>query len=142
MANQDIVAAARSFIGVRWQHQGRSREGIDCAGLAAEVLKATHGSTYDKTDYPRMATDETMAEVCDKYLLPVDAAQMQPGDIVVFRFGPQRHMAVIGDYVFGGLSLIHAYALAPRKVVEVRFDEKWMSRMVGVWRVPEVLQCS
>jgi uncharacterized protein YfaT (DUF1175 family) len=112
---------------------------VDCAGLAIEVLKATHGSTFDKTDYPRIATDESMAKLCDELLERVDIAQMRPGDIAVFKFGPQRHMAFVADYFAGGLSLIHAYALSPRKVVEVRFDEKWMSRLVGVWRVPEVL---
>jgi cell wall-associated NlpC family hydrolase len=134
-----IVNEARKWIGVRWVHQGRSREGIDCAGLAIEVLKITHGSSFDKSDYPRIASDESMAQLCDGMLERIDRSQMSPGDVAVFQFGPQRHMAILGDYFAGGLSLIHAYALAPRKVVEVRFDEKWMSRLLGAWRVPQEL---
>jgi cell wall-associated NlpC family hydrolase len=137
--NLDIVAEARTWIGVPWAHQGRSRDGVDCAGLVIEVAKAVRGSTFDKTDYPRMATDETMLELCAQHLGPVSRDRMQPGDLAVFAFDRQRHVAILGDYVFGGLSLIHAYALAPRRVVETRLDDKWRGRMLAAWRFPREL---
>jgi hypothetical protein len=69
------------------------------------------------------------------HLAPV--RELQPGDVAVFAFENQRHIGIVGDYVFGGLSLIHAYALAPRRVVETRLDEKWLARMRGAFRFPE-----
>jgi hypothetical protein len=120
----------------RWAHQGSSRDGVDCAGLVIEVAKAVRGSTFDKTDYPRMATDETMLQLCAQHLGPVSRDRMQPGDLAVFAFDRQRHVAILGDYVFGGLSLIHAYAPA-RKVVEMRLDERWRSRLLAAFRFPE-----
>jgi cell wall-associated NlpC family hydrolase len=137
MDNTDIVTEARTWIGVRWQHQGRSRAGgIDCAGLVIEVAKAVRGSTFDKSDYPRMATDETMLQLCAVHLDKIALRDMRPGDLAVFGFDNQRHIAILGDYVFGGLSLIHAYAPS-RKVVEMRLDERWRSRLLGAFRFPE-----
>jgi cell wall-associated NlpC family hydrolase len=136
--NADIVTEARTWIGTRWQHQGRSREGVDCAGLVIEVGKAVAGSSFDIRDYPRIATDEQMVETCSKLLTRVPAAAIEPGDVLVFAFDRQRHMAIAADYVFGGLSIIHAYSLAPRKVIETRLDEKWLSRLLAAFRVPQV----
>lgn len=138
MSNLDIVAEARTWIGVRWQHQGRSREGVDCAGMVIQVAKARRASTFDKTDYPRHAVDETMLQLCDQHLQRVPLEQLQPGDLVVFAFERQRHIGVIADYVYGGLSLVHAYAPA-RQVVETRLDSVWRARIRGGFRFPEEL---
>jgi cell wall-associated NlpC family hydrolase len=134
--NADVVAEARTWIGTPWRHQGRTREGVDCAGLVIIVAREFCGLDFDKTDYPRQASDETMLELCASMLQRV--REPQPGDVGVFAFENQRHIGIFGDYVFGGLSLIHAYALAPRRVVETRLDEKWRSRMRGAFRLPEV----
>jgi cell wall-associated NlpC family hydrolase len=132
-----IVAEARTWLGVRWLHQGRSREGVDCAGLVIEVTKAVLGSTFDIRDYPRVATDEQMIEICDQYMDRIAFREVQPGDLMVFAYDRQRHMAVVGDYVHGGLSIIHAYSLAPRRVIETRLDEKWVARMLRAYRFRE-----
>lgn len=138
--NADIVAAARSWIGVRWRHQGRSRKGVDCAGLVIEIAKDVRGSHFDKRDYPRHASDETMLRLCEQHLARVRIGDARPGDAMVFAFEHQRHIGIVGDYVFGGLSLIHAY-LPPGKVVgkvvETRLDDKWLARARGCFRFPE-----
>jgi hypothetical protein len=42
---------------------------------------------------------------------------------------------VVGDYVHGGLSLIHAYnGAGVNKVVEHRLDESWRRRIVAAWQ--------
>jgi cell wall-associated NlpC family hydrolase len=135
MIKADIVTEARSWIGTPWRHQGRSRDGIDCAGLVILIAQRVGGIDFDKTDYPRQASDETMLALCARFLAPV--RELQPGDVAVFAFENQRHIGIVGDYVFGGLSLIHAYALAPRRVVETRLDGKWLARMRGAFRFPE-----
>lgn len=131
----DIVAEARRWLGVRWRHQGRSREGVDCAGLVIQVAKATRRSTFDCTDYAREAVDEAMIEICSQHLIRIPMSSIRPGDVAVFRFEHQRHIAVIGDYLYGGLSTIHAYAPS-RRVVEMRLDEAWRNRMMTAWRFP------
>ncbi len=129
----DVVTAARGFIGVRYGHQGRG-EKLDCAGLVIQVAKIARGSSFDFTNYHRHARDESMLALCAEHLQKV--ATPEPGDVLVFRFGHQRHMGIAGDYHLGGLSLIHAY-LPCRQVVEVRLDETWRSRLMAAYRFPE-----
>jgi hypothetical protein len=138
----DVAATARSFIGTRWEHQGRSRNGVDCLGLVLLVAQQ-HGLTdFDTRDYARQATDESMLWQCRKLLLPVDVSQGRPGDIPVMRFGTNRHIGVFGDYLYGGLSLIHAFSLAPHRVTEHRFSDEFLrhydAALIGVFRFPGV----
>ena len=46
-----IVAAARSWLGVPWRHQGRARQGIDCAGLVVLVGRGLGLTDYDTAAY-------------------------------------------------------------------------------------------
>jgi cell wall-associated NlpC family hydrolase len=134
MTGADIVREARSFLGVRWRHQGRSRDGIDCCGLVIVVGRQLAYFDFDVTNYARVATDESMLGYARAHFDQIEIANMQPGDVAVMRFDPNRHMAFIGDYPGGGLSLIHAYNKDRRRVVECRLDEVWRSRILGCFR--------
>ncbi len=134
--NADLVAEARSWLGVRWLHQGRSREGVDCVGLPIVCVQKLRGMDVALPDYRRASTDDTMVQMCRQYLQPIALADMRPGDVIVLGFERQRHMAMLGDYPGGGLSMIHAY-LPNRKVVEARLDTVWAGRIVAAFRIPE-----
>lgn len=134
----DVVAAARSFVGVRYRHQGRSRDhGVDCIGLPACVRAELGLVTQDVTDYQRQATDESMLEWCRQYMVSVTRDALQPGDVLVMAFGPDRHMAIVGDYPHGGFSIIHAL-LSNRRVVENRLAAADLARVRGCFRFPEI----
>lgn len=45
-----IVEEARSYLGTKWLHQGRTRDGVDCAGLVACVGNALGLIAYDRND--------------------------------------------------------------------------------------------
>lgn len=135
MIGAEVVVKAREFIGTRYRHQGRSREGVDCIGLPACVRAELGLETLDVTDYGRRASDESMLEWCRERMVTV--AELQPGDILVMAFGTDRHMAIVGDYPHGGFSIIHAY-IDNRCVVENRLDESFMARVIGSFRFPEV----
>lgn len=135
MTGADVVAAARAWVGVKYRHQGRSREGVDCIGLPACVRAELGMVTQDVTDYAARATDESMLEWCRENMLTV--AELQPGDILVMAYGRDRHMAIVGDYPHGGFSIIHAF-IDNRRVVENRLDEDHMARVIGRFRFPEV----
>jgi hypothetical protein len=51
--------------------------------------------------------------------------------------GTVRHMAIVADYVHGGLSIIHAWIPA-RKVVECRLDDVFMRSVCGCFRFKEI----
>ena len=136
-AGLDVVMEARGYLGVRWLHQGRSRDGLDCAGLVVAVGTVCRGLDCPLPDYPRASRDEQMLDLAHQHLQPVAKADMQPGDVVVLGFEKQRHMGILGDYPYGGLSLIHAY-LPNRKVVEQRLDDLWAARIKQAFRFPEI----
>lgn len=56
MNDEKLVEVARSYLGVKWKHQGRSRAGVDCVGL---VIIALHDcgipinarANYGRTPY-------------------------------------------------------------------------------------------
>lgn len=132
-----IVAAARGWIGVRWKHQGRSRAGVDCIGLAVCVRADLGLDHLDAAGYGRTAEDERMLDFCRQHMRPVAMAQIQPGDVLVMAQADQRHMAIVADYPGGGLSLVHAYA-GVRSVVEMRLDAVWRARIRGAFAFPEI----
>ena len=121
MTRTDVVAEARTWLGVRWVHQHRSREGIDCAGLIICVARDLGflSSDFDLNGYSRMP-DGTLLAVCDEHMNRIDKVSMQPGDVLVVatEHDPQ-HMGILGNYRHGGLSLIHA-ASKVGKVIETR----------------------
>lgn len=133
----DIVFQARAMLGVRWLHQGRSASGLDCIGLVLRVAHNLGLSEFDTRDYARIASDETMLDLCRAHLVSVRPAELAPGDVVVMGFDMQRHIGIIGDYP-GALSLIHAHAIN-RQVVEHRLDTIWQRRILGRFRFPGVV---
>lgn len=139
----DIIQAARSFRGVRFHHQGRTREaGLDCLGLLVVVATACgleiEGKTadaHDRTDYGHNPDTTLLRQMLERYLVRVDVEVMQPADVGLFLIeGRPQHLGIITDYpVDGELGLIHAYA-PHRKVIEHRLDEQWRTRLCGVYR--------
>lgn len=125
-----IVAEARKWMGVRWKHQGRDIDGIDCAGLVVNVAKALGLSDFDTRDYLRLAKDEEMLDRCHQHLVRVDTPQ--PGDVGVLKYDGTRHMVIFTPYT-GAIGIIHAYSRAPRRVVEHRFDQAWLRSEQATW---------
>ncbi len=139
MTGAEIVTAARTFIGTRYVHQGRSRAGLDCIGLPVCVRAEMGLPALDVTGYARATTDTEMLDFCRANMVEVARDQIQPGDILVQTNGTVRHMAIVADYLHGGLSIIHAW-LPRRRVVECRLDEYFIQTVRGCFRFPEVTE--
>lgn len=134
---QALVATARRYLHVRWLHQGRSALGLDCVGHVVRVVHDLGLSTFDIANYGRLPSGELLLKLASEHAQRVDEPLM-PGHLVVLRFkGLAQHLAFVGDYPLGGLSLIHAMAQS-RRVVEHRLDDTWAARIVAVYRVPGV----
>jgi len=65
--------------------------------------------------------------------LSADTA-LRLGDVVVMQCNKDapNHVGILGEHD-GYLTLIHAYA-PDKKVVEMRLDDVWRKRIVGVYR--------
>ena len=131
-----IVAEARSWIGTRFAHHGRVKDSAcDCAGLIIGVGAAIGCPIVDEAAYSPRPDGAMLLAHCERQCLRVAVADAQVGDVALFAFkGQPQHLAILGDYYAGGLSMIHAFALA-RRVVETRLDESWP--MIGVFRFKE-----
>lgn len=132
-----VVRAARSFLGVKYRHQGRTREGVDCIGLPVCVRAELGLPAMDESGYAKRSTGTEMLDYCRTNMVAVDRSSLQPGDLLVQMNGVMRHIAIVGDYPGGGLSIIHAH-LPNRKVVECRLDDQFMKTVRGCFRFPEV----
>lgn len=133
-----IVAAARAWIGTPFLHQATARGiGCDCRGLVVGVAQELGHRADIATDYSRYPTGQRLVEVCDLHMQRIGRDEIGPGDVVVVTFerDPQ-HVAIVGDYPGGGLSLIHS--LARHGVVEHRLDTVWARRISHAFRIPGV----
>lgn len=141
MHKEQIVAWARETIGTPYAHQQRlNGVAVDCAGVPAYVATKLGISFDDPANYGRVPVPKKMRAEVDKRLIRVTKETMQPGDVVWIRFKAEpTHFAIVGDYKYGGLSLIHATNGSDlNKVVEHRLDKAWLDRIVAVWRFPGV----
>lgn len=131
-ARQEIVIAARSFLGTRWHHQGRNRAGIDCIGLVVAVAHELGLlGELDTPNYGRIPDGRTLRAGLDLYLQPTPT--YQTGDVLLMRFETDpQHVGIVSD-----IGIIHAYAQM-RKVVEHRIDEVWRKRIVCAYSFPGV----
>lgn len=127
------VEIARSYLGVPWVHQGRDpRFGIDCVGLGLLAFDVTSSADYGRHPHNGRLREELVRYFGE----PVDD-EPRVGDVLELagtaksRIG--RHVGIVGDYLYGGLSLIHTDSMVGC-VTEHPLDEFWRLRIRGVFR--------
>lgn len=131
-----FVAAARGMLRVRWKHQGRTKNGVDCAGLVIYALRAIGREPQDVTGYGRRpyrnALDAAVRVNFGEPLPP--ETELRAGDVLLMRDGnaAPNHVGIVGDGPHG-LTLIHAYA-PNKEVVEMTIDAIWREKIIGVYR--------
>lgn len=134
MTADQIVTLARSWLDVPFLHQGRSRQGVDCAGLVICVARdlGVLPPDGDVTGYTRQP-DGSMQRACEHYMT---RSQPAVGNVFIMRFeGEPQHMGFFTPYRHGGLAVIHAVA-SHGKVVEHRLDNIWSKRIVRSYTFP------
>jgi cell wall-associated NlpC family hydrolase len=122
----EIVEAARAFVGVRFRPQGRSREsGLDCVGLVAAALELRAPRDYPlHGGSPTRIAKELAAAGLRR------AGAMRAGDVLVLAAGPaQLHLGI-----FTGTGLVHSDA-GLRRVVERPAPLPWP--IIHIWRAED-----
>lgn len=137
-----LVDAARTYKGVKFRHRGRNRRGIDCAGLAWCAYRDCGVTLPDYRHYGKEPHQDGLIHYIRAALGteiekgPVEVCSLKPGDVIVVRFEVEpHHVAMVTNYKFGGLSVIHADGHS-NKVIEHRLDMKFIRRITHVFRRP------
>lgn len=91
-----FVAEVRAWEGVAARHQGRSRSGVDCAGLvlaglAEQGVEVVAPANYHRTSMGRVL----LATLASSPLLEPRDGAPQTGDLLVFRVWRETHHLAI-----------------------------------------------
>lgn len=144
-----IISRAHNLarLQVPFLHQGTTLEGIDCVGGLAWILEF-NGEIPAYTVDPVNGELETHLEShLGPPIMEVSRAAplrsregLKPCDILSMQYaGPIRHVAIIVPHLTipGELSIVHTDSDVGR-TTEHRLDDKWLRRIVKVWRLPEL----
>lgn len=135
MTGAAIAACARSWVGVPFRHQGRSRNGVDCAGLVIGVLSECNALPprfRDIRGYGR-APQRALADLVTASTVPVEAPA--DGVIVLIRWPGEAFASHVA--ICAGPNIVHAY-MRVRAVVEHGYRGAWIRDTVGLRAVPGV----
>jgi NlpC/P60 family putative phage cell wall peptidase len=135
---QQIVDAARSWIGTKWQHQQRLKgQACDCAGLVIGVGFEVFGIQADVPHYGHTPNRGAMEALCDRYMTRIDKKSIGPGDVILMTWDREPHHMGIVTSLGADLAVVHAHAQMHR-VVEHRLDEHWLGRVTLAYQFPGV----
>jgi NlpC/P60 family putative phage cell wall peptidase len=139
MMRQRVVARARAWIGTPYRHGARTMgAGCDCLGLLLDLYGAFCGPLPGTLEpYGPGWRDGTGGKALQSaarlYLIPVGNADIQPGDVVLFRFRrdlPAKHCAIVS----APNRFIHAYERVG--VIETVFTPWWRRHIAATFALP------
>src|SRR5512134_1433396 len=128
-----VIAEAKQWLGVPWRHQGRTRAGLDCAGLVVVVGRALELVTYDFVGYPRRASGFAFVEHFQMNMDAVRITDAAPGDVLLFAdHAYPCHCGIITRWG-SDPHFIHAH-VTRRKVVEEPYIGEWPAKVKFAFR--------
>ncbi len=134
-----IVAETRTWIGTPYMHQASVKgAGCDCLGLLRGVWRAFYGPEPETPppytpDWAELQGRETLLEAARRWLFEIEIGDAAPGDVVLFRMGPDapmKHVAIVS----APDQIIHAYW--GRAVVESRMTPFWRGKLCAAFSFP------
>lgn len=144
---QQLLDAARVYLGTPFQHQGRSKHGIDCSGLVIQATGDTGLHPEDvQSQIPRYNArpNPRYFALMTRWLIEIPFEQAIPADIFLSRYQNRQfpqHMGFITAYPHGlsGLGLLHLSPLSSvARVVEQPLDQQWKDLILSIWRIPGI----
>ena len=125
-----IADTARKYIGVRFKHRGRGRDGLDCAGLVLLSCKDAGQQVQDYINYNERPNQTVLIEQMSGRFDKIQVSEARRGDILIISIGSRvQHMAILC-----GLTIIHANSRAGR-VVESAYSPAQKKYVIAAYRV-------
>ena len=116
-----VADLAEEYVGSPYRWGGTSPAGFDCTGFVMWVY-SQFGVGLPHNEAGQLASGT-----------PVDAGDLQPGDVLVFANTYRRGLSHTGIYVGNG-QFVHAADERHGVVVSDLWDSYWASRFVGASR--------
>lgn len=136
MTAADFVAEVRTWEGVKFRHQGRSRLGVDCIGLAVVTLRAKGFLPTDFVDnasYGRSPNTSEFIDTVKKFCTPI--AAVENGCLAVFKWPQAKYPSHAA--VLDGVYMIHAFERVGR-VVRTTYGQPWVRMTDSLYRLPGI----
>jgi NlpC/P60 family putative phage cell wall peptidase len=150
MTADQVIAAARSWIGTPYHHQASAKGvGCDCLGLLRGVYAELYGRTPQRPppysrDLAEATGTETLLEAARRHLIErAPGEHYSPGDAVIFRLRPgamAKHCAIVSaapnalPSSRSAWRMIHAFESGP--VCEVPLSPWWHRRVAAAFSWP------
>ena len=116
-----VASLAEQYVGSPYRWGGASPAGFDCTGFVMWIY-GQFGVDLPHTEAGQLASGT-----------PVDADELQPGDILVFANTYRGGLSHVGVYVGNG-RFVHAMDEAHGVIVSNLWDGYWSPRLVGAAR--------
>lgn len=141
LARDEIVAAARRWIGTPYLHQASLLHvGCDCLGLVRGVWRDVVGEEPEEAppytpDWAEALGFETLLDAAHRHFAPVPLSDYRAGDVLLFQFRdhlPAKHLGVATS----ATHMVHAHSGAC--VSEVAIGPHWRKRLAAAFSFPGV----
>jgi cell wall-associated NlpC family hydrolase len=134
IAVHDLVENYRSWLHVKFLHQGRTRLGADCLGFIAAGANEV-GSSLFLDNLPINYARNPQSLLLDSLEQLTRKIDLQPGALIAIKW-PFTQVASHAA-IYTGTSIIHSYE-ANREVIEHGYVQPWIARTDSVWAIPLV----
>jgi NlpC/P60 family putative phage cell wall peptidase len=139
MMREDVVAAARGWIGTPYRHLSATRRaGCDCLGLICGVWRDLCGETIElpayRSDWRDVRHSDDLLELAERRLVRREG-RPEAGQVLLFRIGPSavpRHCGIAVDE----RGFIHAQE--GRGVVLSYLTGGWRKRIAAHFDFPDL----
>lgn len=136
MRNDEIIAEARSWIGVKWKHQGRTRSGVDCLGLIVVTAQKLGISDADERVYSPRPDGKSLVKRFAEEMDEISLKEIRAADVILFADSIYPcHVAFVSEK-HGQLYIIHSHATR-RQVLEERYAYEWPEKARKAYRFKE-----
>jgi len=140
-AAERIVAAAQSWLGTPYRHQGaRKGVGCDCLGLVRGVWREVYGTETEApgpyaADWAETGEGDPLMAAARRHCREKAQRPVAAGDLLLFRIRPRLPARHCGIAVTPE-RFLHAYQ--GHAVVSSPLDPHWRRRLCGTFSFPDL----